>query len=110
MENRSAEPTFSEIDFRERVSRALLERVGPTKGMTFKQLAYVIQVSEQTIWSWAKAENAPRGWQLMKLLQFFDAAFANEIAAGTGCTVVKLNADRRQELLDALAVLARATA
>ena len=100
----------SELDFRDRVAAALQQRVGPAKSMTYKELARVLQVSEQTVWSWVNATNAPRGWQLMKLLQFFDAGFANQIMGATGCTVVKLNADRRQELLDALAVLARATA
>lgn len=51
---------------------------------------------------------APRGWQLMKLLQFFDAAFANAIMGAAGCTVIKLDERKRQEVLDALAVLARA--
>ena len=100
----------SEADFRERVAAALQQRVGPAKSMTYKELARVLQVSEQTVWSWVNATNAPRGWQLMKLLQFFDVAFANEIMGAAGCTVVKLNAVQRQEVLDALAVLARATA
>lgn len=100
----------SELDFRDRVAAALQERVGPAKSVTYKQLASAIQVSEQTVWSWVNATNAPRGWQLMKLLQFFDAGFANQIMGPTGCTVVKMDAHKRQELLDALAVLARATA
>lgn len=46
----------------------------------------------------------------MKLLQFFDAAFANQIMGAAGCTVLKMDARKRQEVLDALAVIARATA
>ncbi len=104
----SFNPATSEQDFRDRLSAALQRRVGPQPRMSYKQLAYNIQVSEQTVWGWVNATSAPRGWQLMKLLQFFDAAFANQIMGAAGCTVIKLDERRRQEVLDALAVLARA--
>lgn len=108
MENRGATYGLSKEQFKQAVSVALLRRVGPGRSMTFKQLAYAIRVPEQSVWAWAKAENAPQGWALMNLLTFFDAAFANEIAAGTGCTIIKMDERKRREVLDALAVLARA--
>lgn len=108
MPSRSPHATTA-VEVAERIAAAINRRVGPGQAMTFKQLAYVLQVSEQTVWSWSKAEKSPSGATLFRLLGFFDAAFANEILDGTGCTVIKFaDVQKQQAVQDALAVLARA--
>lgn len=75
----------------ERVARALNRRVGLGKTVTIKQLAYTVRLSEQTIWSLMAGTREPRGETLLRLIQFFDATFANEIMGPHGCRVVKLS-------------------
>lgn len=75
------------------VAAALNRRVGQGKAMLPKQLAYHLQRSEQTIWGWLGGHRPPSGTDLIALINFFDASFANEIL--DGCVVHKLS-DRRQ--------------
>lgn len=75
----------------ERVSRALSRRVGCGKSVTIKQLAYTIRLSEQTIWSLMNGAREPRGETLLRLIQFFDSSFANELMEAHGCVVAKLS-------------------
>jgi len=83
----------TDIEFRARVSAALAKRIGPEAGtgVTMKMVAHTLQVSEQTVWAWVAGTKAPSGPLLLDLVALFDASFANEIFAGTGATVVKLN-------------------
>lgn len=111
----SRSPTSTTVDtpadVAQKFANAINARVGPGKSISYKVLAWNLRVSEQTVWSWAKAEKAPSGVTLLRLLAFFDAAFANEILEGTGCTVIKFSdVQKQQAVQDALAVLARATA
>ena len=81
----------------ERIAAALRRRVGVGRAIGVKQLAYALRVSEGTIWNLMSGNNEPSGRVLMALVQFFDAAFANEIFAGTGATIVKLGESRAAE-------------
>ena len=88
---------------KERLAEALRRRVGVGRGVTIKQLAYSIRVSEATAWNLLNGNNEPRGTVLLELIRFFDSAFANEIMAGTGATIVKL---QDQRALDAVRKIA----
>ena len=87
MSDQQSSKTFGEL-----IAASLRKRVGVGRAVTVKQLAYALQVSEQTVWNLLSGNKSsgPSGRVLMKLLTFFDAAFANEILAPTGCTVAKV--------------------
>ncbi len=92
-----------------KLAMALRRRLHPHTSLTIKALAMVLRVSEQTIWAWLNGINQPRWGHVLALINFFDAAFANEILAGTGAVVAKL-ADARAALAKAEAEHARALA
>lgn len=77
-----------------RVATALRRRVGGGRSVSVKQLAYTIRVSETTIWNLLSGNKEPRAQNLLRLIDFFDASFANEILAPSGVTVTKLS-DRK---------------
>lgn len=95
MSDQQSSRTFGEL-----IAAALRKRVGVGRAITVKQLSYALQISEQTVWNLLSGNKSsgPSGRVLMALLTFFDAAFCNEILAGTGCTVAKLT-DARAEAL-----------
>ena len=78
-------------DLSRRVSEAIKRRLVPGV-LTMKGLAYALDVSEQTVWSWVAGAKTPSGPMLVNLIALFDPAFGNEIFAGTGAQIVKLNA------------------
>jgi predicted DNA-binding transcriptional regulator AlpA len=65
--------------FRERVRDALKARLHPNTNLHAKQLAYVLQLSEPTIWNLLSANNEPSGRTIDKLVGFFKDQFINEI-------------------------------
>lgn len=81
--------------FGQRLAQALRSRIGAGTTITIKQLAYALQVTEQTVWNWLSGNKDPRGEHLIKLIAFFDESFANEIFAGTGATIVKIGVNRK---------------
>lgn len=89
--------------FGDRLARCMAEFVqvvgGPRRPLQAGDLARMVNVDVQTVWSWQKGGGI-RGWHLVKLLAFMPATFANMLLAGTGCTVAKL-ADARRRLDDA---------
>ncbi len=80
------------------IAAALRDRVGNGKAVTIKQLSFALRISEQTVWNLLAGNSDPSGRVLMGLLTFFDASFANEVLAQTGCTVAKI-CDQRVEAL-----------
>jgi transcriptional regulator with XRE-family HTH domain len=73
----------------ENVSEALWRRMS-TGAVSRKHLQKALGVSAGTIDNLLNGNSDPSGRVLMGLLSFFDASFANEILAPTGCTVAKL--------------------
>lgn len=84
------------VHFPDLIADALRKRLHPNTALHVEQLAFTIRVSKKTIHNLLNANRSPRGDTLLKLLDFFDAAFANEILGHTGCTVVKLSDHREQ--------------
>lgn len=82
-----------------RVAAAMRRRVGVGRAMTVKQLAYAVQVSEGTVCNLLAGNNAPSGETLLRLIQFFDASFANEIMGPRGCVVAKLSDARAADAI-----------
>lgn len=91
----------------ELVASALGRRIG--YGITRKQLQHALNVSSGTVDNLLAGHQDPSPRVFMALLQFFDTAFANEIMAPSGLTVVKL-ADARaieaaQKIIEGVAAL-----
>lgn len=73
---------------RQRLAASLRRRLHPNTALHAKQLAYALRVSEATVWQWLAGNRDPGGEHLLALINFFDAAFANEIV-GPGCVIAK---------------------
>lgn len=69
----------SDRPFRERVRDALRARLHPNTNLHAKQLAYILHLSEPTIWNLLSANNEPSGRTIDKLVSFFKDQFINEI-------------------------------
>jgi transcriptional regulator with XRE-family HTH domain len=82
----------------ERIARALGRRIG--YGITRKQLQHALNVSSGTVDNLLSGHQDPSPRVFMALLQFFDAAFAHEILAPSGFTVVKLSDVRAAEAVE----------
>jgi transcriptional regulator with XRE-family HTH domain len=82
----------------ERIARALGRRIG--YGITRKQLQHALNVSGGTVDNLLSGHQDPSPRVFMALLQFFDAAFAHEILAASGFTVVKLSDVRAAEAIE----------
>lgn len=95
---------------KDRIRNAMRRRIGPNTGLTVKMVARATGLTERTIEN-ASSGTIPRGDTLMALLDFFDAAFANEIFAGTTFMIVKLSderaADAARQINEGVLVLAR---
>lgn len=82
-------PSTQVEDFARTVAAALNRRVGKSRGISTKEFAYIMQVSEQSVWSWQGGYKAPSGPKLRDMLAFFDASFANDILRGCGLVATK---------------------
>lgn len=81
----------------DKVSAALWRRIN-AGAINRKHLQHALGVSAGTIDNLLNGNTDPSGRVLMGLITFFDAAFANEILEGTGCTVAKIGDARAAAL------------
>lgn len=94
-EKRAMSPGENHKTLGELVAAALARRIG--YGITRKQLKHALNVSTGTIDNLLSGNTDPSPRVFMSLLQFFDTAFANEVLAQSGLTVVKLAEVRAAE-------------
>ena len=79
---------------RGRVADALSRRLYPFTGVTSKVLAHALGVSPRSVEGWRAGTSEPDGANLLALFSFFDAGFANEVMAPSGCLIAKLSDTR----------------
>lgn len=72
--------------FKRRLAESLRKRMFPNTNLTAKQLASAIQVSDDTIYHWQRAENSADGENVGALVEFFtsqgDPSFVCELFPG----------------------------
>lgn len=80
----------------------VIRRYIQSSGMTYAQLAVILEVEQRTLESWGRSESTPKLFHFLRLMQFFPDSFSNEVfelVGKTGLYTMENPAVNSQKLL-----------